>query len=494
LAQKLLSLDIRQDIVCGMMLLRSGRAATVEGCAIAVVGEEDSLADAVAAVRDHLGYAGEPCRVSLSCHDFFFRNLSFPFHDKRKIDKILAIELEESVIVDIDEVLVDALVTGKKGSRSTVVAAMIDKKALGDHLALLAECGLDPEIVTIAHVQTALQLAKNGALSRFVLVDAGCKKATIYVMIDGRMRLIRAIAFEDGSGARFGIDKNSHQVFAKRPERAENTFASLSMGIRHTLYALDDTEAGLPLYLTGALADVPDARAKIASNLGCDVHFCDILRPPVNVAPECGLWRADLMTSALALGIRSGKKQIGFNFRKDHFGRRVSWERYRRLAPRIAIVLAIGAVIGGAYLWNDYSLRQKEVQTLRVQGESVFKETLPGISRIVDPVQQLQVEIREMRVGALGDAALESDMKMLDLLAEISVRIPSSLNVHVQRLVADRNTILLRGVTDTFNSVDAMKKVLEKSTYFGNVTINSANLAARSSDIRFELRLELKRG
>jgi len=134
------------------------------------------------------------------------------------------------------------------------------------------------------------------------------------------------------------------------------------------------------------------------------------------------------------------------------------------------------------------------VQTLRVQGESVFKETLPGISRIVDPVQQLQVEIREMRVGALGDAALESDMKMLDLLAEISVRIPSSLNVHVQRLVADRNTILLRGVTDTFNSVDAMKKVLEKSTYFGNVTINSANLAARSSDIRFELRLELKRG
>jgi len=146
------------------------------------------------------------------------------------------------------------------------------------------------------------------------------------------------------------------------------------------------------------------------------------------------------------------------------------------------------------YLWNDHNLREKRLQVLKERGEEIFTASMPEITRIVDPVRQLQVEIREMKKGMLGDAKLESDLKVLDLMAEISVRIPQSTNVHVIRMVADGNSVLLRGLTDNFNSVDSLKRVLERSNYFSSVTINSANLAAQSSDIRFELRLELRRG
>ena len=94
----------------------------------------------------------------------------------------------------------------------------------------------------------------------------------------------------------------------------------------------------------------------------------------------------------------------------------------------------------------------------------------------------------------LGDAGLDSDIKVIDILAELSSRIPESLQIHVVRMVVDRQTILLRGVTDNFNSVDGLKKVLEKSDYFRGVTINSANLATKVSGVRFELKLDLNKG
>lgn len=494
MAQKIVSLDIREDLVCGVMLSPAGASATVIGCAVSVLGENSSLSESVAEVLHHVGYSDEPCRVALAAENFFYRNLSFPFHDKRKVDKILAIELEESVIVDMDEVLVDALVTGKKGGRSTVVAAMIDRELFGGLLAELAQLNLDPEIVTITNVQTALQLARQQEHAQFVLLDVGCKRATIYVMTNGRMRLIRTFVFEDSSLADFSVDKNSQQIFTRRPEKVEETFANLCRQVRHTLFTLDDVDHQMVVFLTGALADVPGARGYVANNLGCEVRGCDLVHPPVQIGPQCGVWRGDLMSSALALGIRSGRKQIGFNFRKKEFSKRVSLQRYRKLIPRIGVPLAAMVIGATIYLWNDFNQRHSELQSLRKQGETIFLETLPQVTRIVEPVQQLQVEIREIKKGTLGDAALESDLKILDLLAEVSVRIPESINVHVLRMVADSNGVLLRGLTDNFNSVDGLKKVLEKSAYFSSVTINSANLASQSSGIRFELKLELNRG
>jgi general secretion pathway protein L len=494
MAQNLLSIDIGEDFVCGLMLSVTGMSATVVSCDISVRSEENTLAESVTEVLNHLGYTNQPCRVSLAAENFFYRNLSFPFHDKRKIDKILSIELEDTTIVDMEDVLVDSLVTGKKGSKSAVVAAMIDKDLLRQKLAELAELKLDPEIVAISNVQTALQLSRIQGRERFVLLDAGCRRATMYIMVDGRMRLIRTTVFEAGSGANFTMDKNTGQVFAKRPEKIEETFEVLCRGIRHTLYALEDIEADVPIFLTGPLADVRDSREHIGANLGCEVLSCDLVIPPVKVGGECGPWRGELMTSALALGLRSGRRRAGFNFRKDEFVRKASLAKYRRLIPRLGIPLLLCLVAAVIYLWNDYYVKEKRLQSLKKQGEQIFTATLPEVTRIIDPVQQLKVEIREMKKGMLGDAKLASDLKLLDLMAEISVRIPESINVHVIRMVADGNSILLRGLTDNFNSVDSLKKVLEESNYFNIVTINSANVASQSTDIRFELRLELNRG
>lgn len=494
MAQRLLSIDIREDVVCGVMLSFGSRIASVVECGISVPGER-TIGEAVAEVLDEVGYTGEPCRISLGAENFFYRNLSFPFSDKRKIEKILAIELEGSVVVDMDELLVDSLISGKKGEESSVVAAMIDRELLQAKLDELADVHLDPEIIAISNAQTALQLSRLQEESDFVLLDAGCRRVTLFVIFEGRMRLIRTIAFDDGSLANFIIDKNSQQVAPRRPEKVDASFASLCREVRHTLFALEDIDPQLPLYLTGALADVPNAAAYLERQLDCEVRSCDLAGDQqINIGLECGLWRSDLMTPALALGLRAGKKQLGFNFRKEEFVKRISFEKYKKHLPRVGIPAAVCLAAAIIFFWNDLSLKEKELGRLTDQGVEVFSSTLPEVTRIVDPVKQLSAEVKEMKKGTLGEASNLTDIKVLDLMAEISVRVPQSINVHVVRMVADRNAILLRGLTDNFNSVDSLKKVLEKSDYFSAVTINSANLSRKGSGIRFELKVELNRG
>lgn len=493
MAQKILTLDIREEYVCGIMVSVSGTSSSVVDCAVSVVSE-GNIAASIDEVVNHLEYKDEACRVAFGAENFFFRNLTFPFSDKKKIEKILEVELEESVPGDIEELVVDSLITGRKGEESTVVAALASRQFIEEQLDLLSTIGLDPEVVAISGVQTVLQAARLQGLTDCVLVDGNCGRVTLFVMQQGRMRLIRPIAYDDLSSTNFALDQNSQMISAKRPEKIDETLRMICRDIKRTLYSIETLVTGTPFMITGSLSGLPEIADRLNPILGCKVTVCELVSSSTKVGLGCGLWRTDIMTSALALAIRSGKKQAGFNFRKGEYVRKVSYTRYKKLVPKLGVPAALCLLVVFGYFWNDYSLRQKELDGLQKQSADIFSDTLPDIKRIVDPVQQLKVEVRGLKRGTVGEATSQPDVNLLDLLAEISVRIPPSINVHIVRMVADKKSILLRGLTDNFNSVDSIKKVLEKSAYFNTVTINSANLATRSSGIRFELRLELNKG
>ena len=86
-----------------------------------------------------------------------------------------------------------------------------------------------------------------------------------------------------------------------------------------------------------------------------------------------------------------------------------------------------------------------------------------------------------------------SDKKVLDLLKDISERVPGALDVHVTSMVVDPDTVRISGETDTFNTVDSLKNGLEKSTYFSEVTISAANLDRSGKKVQFELKLQRAR-
>ena len=76
------------------------------------------------------------------------------------------------------------------------------------------------------------------------------------------------------------------------------------------------------------------------------------------------------------------------------------------------------------------------------------------------------------------------------VLNDISERVPKNLEVQVDRMVGDGDGVQLRGTTDTFNTVDSIKKGLESSEIYRDVVIASANLDQSGKGVRFEIKMD----
>jgi len=105
----------------------------------------------------------------------------------------------------------------------------------------------------------------------------------------------------------------------------------------------------------------------------------------------------------------------------------------------------------------------------------------------------MRVKIKELQQSTSLRPEAGASKKILDLLKEISQRIPQSLNVHVSRMLIDTETVRISGKTDAFNEVDKIKNSLESSIQFSGVAISSANLVRTGKGVRFEIRIEIKR-
>jgi hypothetical protein len=79
---------------------------------------------------------------------------------------------------------------------------------------------------------------------------------------------------------------------------------------------------------------------------------------------------------------------------------------------------------------------------------------------------------------------------VVDVLRDMILRIPKTADVDVSSLIFDTERVRLKGETDSFNTVDTVKKGLEESAYFKDVAIGSAQLDRSGNRVRFELIME----
>jgi len=201
-------------------------------------------------------------------------------------------------------------------------------------------------------------------------------------------------------------------------------------------------------------------------------------------------WKPAFMNNALALAIRDGKQALGFNFRRDEFEAKKRYLQHKKEIGKVAAFLLVILCLLGISFGVDYYSLKKHYKQVDQQIVEIFSQSFPDVKRIVDPVQQMRVKINEMKKAASSVAGAASKGLVLDLLKDISQRVPESADVHMARIVIDPDVVLMKGETDTFNTVDAIKKGLEPSPYFGAVDISSANLDKKSNRIKFEIKLK----
>jgi len=496
MANTVFALDIHDDLVTGVLVRPVAKSLEVTACGCADVGLQ-SVETAVAEVIAQVGYTTGECRVALGAEYFYYRNFNFPFTDARKINKILPGELAENAPVEADRMVFDYLFASGKEREAGIITAMAEKSFLAGQLQFLQGQSCDPEIIGISGTFGANAISGLADVPEdYYYLDVGFRRAVLVVILAGKIAVMRPLVFDTALQAGFGLTEDGRGISVLRPENLSTVFATFVRSVRQAIQAARIGMRGqdIPLYLAGPLVTYPGLAEALQTTLSLEVKSCDLLALPLlKVADEAISCRHQgVMHRALALALSPGKQGREFNFRKDAFRKKGSTQQLRRYTRLAAIPLAVLALLIVAFIWHDHAQLKKKQRALDTQIREIFTQTLPDVKRIVNPVQQIQVRIDEAKNAYMAGGATNGGLGLLDLLAEISARIPPALQVQIVKLTADQSDVRLRGTTETFNIVDSIQKELEKSQYFSKVEISSANSSVKSGTIDFEIKLVLR--
>ncbi len=420
------------------------------------------LGQCLAELRRRLGEApGERCLVALGAEHFSFRTVSLPFAEPRKVAMVLPMELAEQMPQPIDELLVESTPVGAAdNSGVTVLAALLPRLLLTEIYAALAEVGWRPSSVTLAGFDLARSLLARGE-EEFLLLDGEAGRFNLLLAHGGRVAGIRPLF----SGA----------------ELAAGAEVELLDEIRRTVLA--DPRGGLALSGASLFHNGP---CPVAVSAGpWHPRPCPIAAAPGEILGELGERR---LRRLFAMATRPAREGQRLEFCRGEFAPRPALLRAAGQRGRAALAVALGLLVACGLFGYDYARLVAQRDDLQRRLAAAFAETAPAGSRMVDPVRQLQVMIRELegagaRNGATGRATV------VEVLAEISLRIPAQLPVRVARFAAEGEMYVLKGSTADYNTVEAVRAALERSPLFSAVSIAAATQQERGQRVGFELKL-----
>jgi len=116
-----------------------------------------------------------------------------------------------------------------------------------------------------------------------------------------------------------------------------------------------------------------------------------------------------------------------------------------------------------------------------------FQSAFPEEKIIVDPIAQMKVKIEELKKRSFPIERKGPWIKRIDLLKEISARVPTQMDVNILKLTTGDEDLVMTGNTDTFNTVNDMKSQLEGCPLFKEITISSTNLNRSGNRVDFVL-------
>ena len=487
MSNRILSIDIRKQGVRAVRVRTSLKGNRIEAHASASFDDapgdaaafEDRLAWAVGVIVDELKGSGMGCLVSLAPEHFSFRNLQVPFKDRKKIRQVLAFELEPTLPFEIEALEVDFLQV-RQAEQTDLIVAAVETRLLDSLEEILGRHDLGVRAITIGPAATALCIARSDREkpARFLLLDMDGPNATACVVLEGRIHMIRTLRAGKGSEP-----ETSAKVLASGIDRMMAAF--------ETLYDMDPQIE--KVLLSGA--DYPDQPflEALARHLDMEVAL-------VNLANQSRLYLSAAVpesdpgagfNSAMSLaGIETGSIRP-FQFNRSHHIFQKYWAENRTELISVGVLAVFVFLLVMTQAIMENRRLGKQIGVIDQQMTEIFKQAFPEATRIQAPVQQMRASLAQLREQTGSGRTNRSSVSNIDILQDISVLIPEKVNVVLTRLVRDDTSVQVAGLTETFNAVDEMKMQLEKSDYFSQITISSANMDKAANRVRFRIRAEL---
>lgn len=480
MSRQIIAIDIRAASIVGVLLTTGLKTNVIEGCAeIPLVTDEtnqDPLLIALGELRKQLAFEHAGAVIGLPADHVLFRTISVPFKDDKKIRQILPFELEPTLPVPVDDLVIDYQ-KASEGASTELLTVAIERRELENMMTTMAEARIAPQLVVPGDFASALCLTHHdqGLPEHALLLNVGLTKSTLFTLVNGKIASARCLSSDVGNEA--GVEM-------------------LTLKIRQTLTAFADRQADgfapTTVYLNGPALDDEAAAARLIEAMEIPSQTVDLrtMVPKLDMA-ETTQWRPCVMNGALAMALVEAEGRNCPNFHRTRSVFKNYWTTYRPYVRTPAVVLGIVLLLGMGGVLLENHLLQKRLNHINQRVEEVFATTFPGTRRVGDALSQMKSELRRVQDGSIDAGQAIPQVRTVDILQQLSTSIPKELDVLFNRLVLGSDDLTVAGETTGFNVVDEVKNHLEQNGLFKQVTIASANMDRSGNKVRFSLKLEL---
>ncbi len=437
------------------------------------------------------------------------RRLSFPFVEKRRIAQAVPFEVEDQVPFDLDEMVIDWAPTGREGSTAHVVSVLAPRTEVSALVETLHEARCDARVIE----SEGLALANLASSFEFpgtrLIVDIGHSKTTVCAIREGVAMSARSIGVAGRSFTEAIAQERSlsleqaerwkHERGIAEPgvgspfPRADAVLTRLANEIRRFAQSLEGQIPGGigGIVLIGGGAQLERIEEWIADRTELPTERLGLPREGAGldaIAEGAPL----VLAPALALALRgSARATTRMNLRQDEFTRRADFSRVRREYGSTGILAAIVAVLAVVSFSTGSVLESRAAGGVEQQIAALYREAFPDGPLPDNPIAAMREAVRDAEQRAEFLGVYRGNLSALDVFTEISKRVPKDLDVGLEELAIDKQTVRLRVAAKTFEAADRLGTELAKFGPFQQAQIGAIETDNRTGGKKFNVTISL---
>jgi general secretion pathway protein L len=486
--------------------LRSFRSVNVRSVPREVDGPLSDLVRRFATVHR---LATDNVVTAVRCDRLSVRRLSFPFAERRRLAQAVPFEIEDALPFDIENVVLDWSLDRSDRHHADVVAAIAQRSEVSELIETLHEAGCDPRTVeaeglVLANLRAVFDLPEN-----VLLVDLGHSKTTLCGLSE--RGAVAARSMQVGGHALTEAIAQDRDLSLEDAEREKCETGVFDPLLGHPLpkatAVLDQIAAEMVRFATsldpllpggvnqailfGGTAQLERIDEMLSERTGFDVQRLGLPTGQEGTGFAAG-GNPVLYAPAIALAMRgTTRRTTNLNFRQDEFAQRLDFGRYRRDFGTTGILAAV--VLGLAVL--DFAsgalLESRSAGDIESQIREIHESVFPGKPLSSNPVASLREAVRAARDRAEFLGVYSGNRSALDLLEEISRRVPPDLDVLFDELSIDGQTIRIRVSAKSFEAADRLGSELAKFGPFSHSRIGAIETDRKTGAKNFNVTISL---
>ena len=445
------------------------------------------------------------------------RRMQFPFRDRKRLRAAVPFEVEGETPFELSDVIADWEIIGSERDRAELAVCIAPRSLIEQRLAELDAAGCEPRVLEAEGMVLANLATTLGWEGTQLVADIGHLRTRFCVVRDGKSLAARTIGLgghhitaamaedlgiplEEAESAKCedGIFSDG---FGSASPRALEVLDRISREASRVLGGVEDLLGGPSTQMMGGFVLLGgSARLHRLDEYLSERTGIAAARPQVPPEGEGAALLAAgdpaLFGPALALALRgTSRSTTHLDFRQEEFGYKTDLRNFLGKDLRPTALLAGGAAaLGLAWAGTSMTIDSQRAEATQAEVLRLYQEALPDAPVPANPSRSLAEQIDQARELADFLGVYGGNHSALDLLAELSTRIPNDLDVRFEEVNITGRVIRIKVSARTFEASERLTKVIAASPPFQAAEVKGSIETNRGGGKTFTVAISLSGG